>query len=66
MLKKGWFDIMQKGLGYFLLIIVFIVGVSVGLYTGTNSIENKNISQNNNGTVEPIQDVVIKKVQERK
>ena len=54
---------MQRGLGYFLLIIVFIVGLSVGLYTGTNSIENRNLSQNNNGNVEPIQDVVIKKVQ---
>lgn len=54
---------MQRGLGYFLLIIVFIVGLSVGLYTGTNSIENRNFSQNNNGNVEPIQDVVIKKVQ---
>ena len=54
---------MQRGLGYFLLIIVFIVGLSVGLYTGTNSIENRKLSQNNNGNVEPIQDVVIKKVQ---
>ena len=54
---------MQRGLGYFLLIIVFIVGLSVGLYTGTNSIENRNLSQNNNCNVEPIQDVVIKKVQ---
>lgn len=54
---------MQRGLGYFLLIIVFIVGLSVGLYTGTNSIENRNLSQNNNGNIEPIQDVVIKKVQ---
>lgn len=54
---------MQRGLGYFLLIIVFIVGLSVGLYTGTNSIENRNLSQNNNDNVEPIQDVVIKKVQ---
>ena len=54
---------MQRGLGYFLLIIVFIVGLSVGLYTGTNNIENRKLSQNNNGNVEPIQDVVIKKVQ---
>lgn len=54
---------MQRGLGYFLLIIVFIVGLSVGLYTGTNSIDNRKLSQNNNGNVEPIQDVVIKKVQ---
>ena len=63
MLKKGGLIYMQRGLGYFLLIIVFIVGLSVGLYTGTNSIENRKLSQNNNGNVEPIQDVVIKKVQ---
>lgn len=56
---------MQKGLGYFLLIVVFIVGVSVGLYTGTNGAENKNISQNSNDYIEPIQDIVIKKVQEK-
>lgn len=57
---------MQKGLSYFLLIITFILGVSVGMYTEFNK-NTINLSKNTeNYNIEPVQDVVIKKVQNEK
>ncbi len=53
---------MSKDLGYFFLCIVFILGVSIGLYAGIDM--NKENSIASNTTVnEPVQDVVIKTIQ---
>ena len=57
------YDIMSKGLGYFFLVITFIMGVSVGLYTGFNSRDEKELVDNNRVS-DIVQDVVIKKIQE--
>ena len=57
---------MQKGLSYFLLIITFILGVSVGMYTEFNKNAISLSKNTKNYNIEPVQDVVIKKVQNEK
>ena len=53
---------MKKVLGYFFLVVTFIMGTSIGLYTGTQMNTTKNISQNNR-VEDSIQDIVLQKVQ---
>ncbi len=58
---------MKNGLSYFFLIVTFILGVSVGIYSGYENENNLKISQKNSDVKnQPIQDVVIKKVQNEK
>lgn len=54
---------MPKGLGYFLLIVSFIFGVSIGLYGGFDKNDINEKESNNSAQIIPVQDAVIKKVQ---
>lgn len=53
---------MRRGLGYFFLIVTFIMGISIGLYTGTQMNNTKNIAKNSR-VEDSMQDIVLQKVQ---
>lgn len=61
---------MQKILGYFLFCFVFILGMSVGTYMGINNVDSIDNTQTDIEEVKkeiiPVQDVVIRNVQEEK
>ena len=52
---------------FFIFVVVFIIGISVGTYLGIDKnvpIENK--KEDNNDTIIPVQDIVIRNTQEEK
>lgn len=58
---------MPKFINYFLVCTVFVVGMSIGTYWGLdNRPEKLNNVENNETDIVPIQDVVIRNVQEEK
>lgn len=58
---------MPKEIGYFFLVITFVLGISVGLYTSTFKMNEElalNVKKIQNQETNSVQDVVIKKVQQ--
>lgn len=53
---------MAKGLTYFFLFVVFILGLSIGLYTG-NEIQKKETIENDSRVAKTVQDIVLRTVQ---
>lgn len=54
---------MTKGIGYFFVVIAFIIGLSVGLYTGVEVHKQDEQVAKNNIVENSVQDVILKKIQ---
>lgn len=53
---------MSRGLSYFFFFVIFILGLSIGMYTGSE-IHKEDIIENDNRVAKTVQDIVLKTVQ---
>ncbi len=53
---------MSRGLSYFFLFVIFMLGLSIGVYTGSE-MRKEDIIENDNRVAKTVQDIVLKTVQ---